>query len=145
MIDYAGLDSAIGQNWYDLDPDLQARVQVDCPPEDLDWASATLHDFGALVGGRIARNADVIDANPPQLVRWDRWANEVDEIVHHPAAHDSKAALWEAGYVSGFAAAEQARGRATPAVVLGASSYLLAQADTGMVCSLGLTSGVARH
>ncbi|MCU1380602.1 MAG: acyl-CoA dehydrogenase domain protein [Acidimicrobiales bacterium] len=143
MIDYAGLDSAVGQNWYDLDPELRARIEADCPPEDLDWAHDTLHDFGALVGGRVARNADVIDANPPQLVRWDRWANEVDEVVHHPATRDSKAALWEAGYVSGFAAHEQARARPTPAVVLGASSYLLAQADTGMVCSLGMTSGVA--
>jgi len=143
MIDYAGLDSAVGANWYDLDPDLQARVRADCAPEDVAWGSAKLRDLGALVGGRIARNAEVIDANPPQLVRWDRWANEVDEIVHHPAAHDSKAALWEVGYVSGYAADERARGRPTPAVVLGASSYLVAQADTGMVCSLGMTSGVA--
>ena len=33
MIDYAGLDSAVGENWYDLDPELQARVHADCPPE----------------------------------------------------------------------------------------------------------------
>jgi acyl-CoA dehydrogenase len=143
MIDYAAIDSAGGQNWYDLDPDLRRRVHADSPAEDLDWADDTLHRFGALVGGRIARNADVIDADPPRLVRWDRWANEVDQIVHHPAALDSKAALWEAGYVSGFAGDEARRGRSTPAVVLGAANYLLAQADTGMVCSLGMTSGVA--
>jgi acyl-CoA dehydrogenase len=143
MIDYAELDGAIGQNWFQVDPDLQARVRADCPSRDLAWAEATLSRFGALVGDRIARNADVIDAAPPQLVRWDRWANEVGEIVHHPAAVDSKAALWASGYVSGFAADARARGRPTPAVVLGASSYLLSQADTGMVCSLGMTSGVA--
>jgi acyl-CoA dehydrogenase len=143
MIDYAVLDAAVGQNWYDLDPDLQRRVVVDCPPADLSWAETTLHRFGGLVGRRIARNADVIDAAPPQLVRWDRWAGEVGEIVHHPAALDSKAALWRSGYVSGFAADAHGRGRATPSVVLGASSYLLSQADTGMVCSLGMTSGVA--
>ncbi len=143
MIDYGALDSAIGQNWYDLDPDLQARVRADCPAEDFEWADGTLRRFGELVGGPIARNADIIDASPPQLVRWDRWANEVNEIVHHPATLDSKSALWEAGYVSGFAAEERQRGRPTPAVVLGASSYLLSQADTGMVCSLGMTSGVA--
>ena len=143
MIDYASMDAAVGQNWYDVDPDLQAVVQRDCPPEDVAWADSTLRDFGALVGGRVARNADIIDASPPELVRFDRWANEVNEIVHHPATLDSKAAMWEAGYVSGFAAAEQSRGRPTPAVVHGASSYLLSQADTGMVCSLGMTSGVA--
>src|SRR3954468_17254509 len=143
MIDYAAFDGTIGLNWYDLDPDLQARVHHDCPPEDLDWATTKLHDFGELVGGRIARNADIIDAAPPQLARYDKWANEVNQIVHHPATLDSKAALWQAGYVSGFAAAEEQRGRTTPAVVLAAANYLLSQADTGMVCSLGMTSGVA--
>lgn len=143
MIDYAALDSAVGLNWYEVDPGLRERVAADCPPEDRQWADAKLASFGELVGGRIARNADIIDACPPQLARWDRWANEINDVVHHPAALDSKAALWEVGYVSGFAEDERKRGRPTPAVVLGASSYLLSQADTGMVCSLGMTSGVA--
>ena len=71
------------------------------------------------------------------LVRYDRWANEVDEIEHHPAMLDSKRALWECGYVSGFAADEAARGRTTPGVVIAAAHYLVSQADTGLVCSTG--------
>lgn len=143
MIDYSSLDSAVGQNWWALDPELQARVRADCPAGDLAWAEAKLEDFGALVGDRIARNADVIDASPPRLERWDRWAGEVGRVVHHPATLDSKSQLWRSGYVSGFAADEKTRGRSTPAVVLAAANYLLSQADTGMVCSLGMTSGVA--
>ncbi len=143
MIDYAALETAVGNNWYELDPDLQDRVARDCPPEDLAWAQEKLSAFGELVGTRVAINADVIDAHPPRLERYDRWANEVGEVVHHPATLDSKRALWEAGYVSGFAADEAARGRPVPGVVSGATSYLLSQADTGMVCSLGMTSGVA--
>src|SRR4051812_5583314 len=103
MIDYAAIDSTVGQNWYDLDPDLRRRGRTDSPPDAAAGADDLLRRFGGLVGDRIARNADVIDAEPPQLVRWDRWANEVDRIVHHPAALDSKAALWATGYVSGFA------------------------------------------
>lgn len=142
-IDYEALDGAVGENWYDLDPDLQARVRADSPPEDLDWAESTLRSFGELCGGDIARNADVIDAAPAELVRYGRWAEEIDEI-HHPAETlDSKRKLWSAGYVSGFASEERRRGRPTPGVVLAASNYLLSQADTGMVCSLGMTSGVA--
>src|SRR5205823_5428505 len=123
MVDYAALDSAVGHNWYDADPEVQARVRADCPDADLEWADGKLRSFGQLVGDRIARNADIIDAAPPQLVRWDRWANEVNEVVHHPATLDSKRSLWEAGYVSGFAADEGQRGRPTPAVVLAASNY----------------------
>lgn len=143
MIDYAAIDSVLGQNWYELDPDLRARVADDCPAEDYEWTTSMLSSFGALVGDRIARNADIIDRSPPRLERWDRWANEVGTIVHHPATLDSKAALWHIGYVSGFAADERARGRSTPAVAHAATNYLLSQADTGMVCSLGMTSGVA--
>ncbi|HEX6237150.1 MAG TPA: acyl-CoA dehydrogenase family protein [Acidimicrobiales bacterium] len=143
MIDWTGIDAVVGQNWYRLDPDLQARVRRDCPPDDLDWAVGTLDHFGELVGGPIARAADTIDAHPPRLVRYDRWANEVDEVAHHPAMLDAKAALWRAGYPSGFASHARARGRPVPGVVLGAASYLLSEADTGMVCSLGMTGGVA--
>jgi len=143
MIDYATLDSAAGHNWYDLDPDLQARVRRDCPPEDLEWADAKLRGFGGLVGERVAPNSEIVDAHPPELVRYDRWADEVNEIVHHPAGLDSKRALWASGYVGGFARDETERGRPAPGVVLAATSYLLSQADTGLVCSLGMTSGVA--
>ena len=143
MIDWSAIDSVVGQNWYQLDPDLQARVRRDCPADDLEWAVATLDSFGGLIGDRVARAADIIDAHPPELVRYDRWANEVGEVAHHPAMLDAKRALWEAGYPSGFAPQARERGRPTPGVVLGAASYLLAEADTGMVCSLGMTTGVA--
>ncbi|HYV60266.1 MAG TPA: acyl-CoA dehydrogenase family protein [Acidimicrobiia bacterium] len=143
MIDYTTLDAAIGHNWYDLDPDLQARVRRDCPAEDYDWADAKLREFGGLVGERVAPNSEVVDAHPPELHRYDQWADEVNEIVHHPAGLDSKQALWASGYVGGFARDEVERGRPAPGVFLAATSYLLSQADTGLVCSLGMTSGVA--
>lgn len=142
-VDYESIDSTVGMNWFDLDPDLRSRVRNDCPPEDLEWAETTLRDFGQLVGGDIARNADVIDADSAELVRYDRWADSIDEIKHPAETLDSKRKLWRAGYVSGFERQAQERGRPTPGVVLAASNYLLSQADTGMVCSLGMTSGVA--
>lgn len=142
-IDYTTIDGAIGHNWYDLDPDLQARVRADTPPEDLDWAEETLRSFAGLCSTDIARNADIIDAAPAELVRYGRWADPIDEIRHPAATIDSKRKLWKAGYVSGFAGEEQRRGRPTPGTVLAGANYLLSQADTGMVCSLGMTSGVA--
>nr|MBA3655508.1 acyl-CoA dehydrogenase family protein [Actinomycetota bacterium] len=143
MIDYAALESSIGHDWYELDPDLQQRVARDCPAEDREYTEAKLHDFGRLIGTKVAANAEVIDANPPRLERYDRWANEIDTVVHHPATLDSKQALWRSGYVSGFATDEKRRGRPAPGVVYAGTSYLLSQADTGLVCSLGMTGGVA--
>src|SRR5204863_4839012 len=92
---------------------------------------------------RVAPNSEVVDARSPELRRNDRWAEEINEIVHDPAAVDSKRALWASGYVGGFARDEADRGRPAPGVMLAATSYLLSQADTGLVCSLGMTSGVA--
>jgi alkylation response protein AidB-like acyl-CoA dehydrogenase len=143
VIDYQSLERAIGHNWYELDPDCRARVRDGCAPEDREWADAKLTALGAVVGTRIATNADIVDANPPQLVRFDRWANEVGAVVHHPAMIDSKRAMWESGYVAGFKADEEARDRPTPGVVIAAAHYLVSQADTGLVCSTGMTSGVA--
>jgi acyl-CoA dehydrogenase len=143
MIDYGSLETLLDQDWYALDPDLQAHVHRHCPPEDLEFAERKLGELGRLVGSVIARNAEVVDANPPRLERYDRWATEVGEVVHHPAMLESKRALWRVGYVGSFAADEAARGRAVPGVVRGAAGYLLSQADTGLVCSTGMTSGVA--
>ncbi len=64
-------------------------------------------------------------------------------IEHHPAMLDSKRAMWECGYVSGFASDAADRDRTTPGVVIAAAHYLVSQADTGLVCSTGMTSGVA--
>ena len=57
---------------YELDPDLQAIVRRDCAPDDHSWADGKLHEFGRLVGEVIAPNAEIIDRNPPRLVRYDR-------------------------------------------------------------------------
>jgi alkylation response protein AidB-like acyl-CoA dehydrogenase len=144
MIDYANLEAAIGLNWWEVDPNLQRAVRHHCPADDLAWARSKLSEFGALVGDRIARNADVIDANPPKLRRYDRWANEVNQIEYHPATFDSKDALWRSGYGSNFAADRRTRGRRTPSIVKMAVDYLLSQADTGLACGVGQTNGAAK-
>ncbi len=142
-IDYGQFDSAIGLNWFEIDPDLQFNVSRGLTNGDREWALDKLSSLGELIGGRIARNADIIDRNPPKLIPYDNWAEVSNTIEHHPAALDSKSALWDVGYVSGFAQDEKLRGRPTPGTVLAGANYLLSQADTGMVCSLGMTSGVA--
>ena len=136
-IDYSKFDSAIGLNWYTTDPNLGTLMDKYIPPDDRGWAEETLVHWGELCGGPLARNAEIIDRNPPRLERYDEWGNDVSEIVHHPAAIDSKRHIWEDGPM-GMSNA----GKSVPTVLGSAFTYLLSQSDTGMVCSTGMTSGV---
>ena len=95
--------------------------------------------FGALVGQVIAPRAEVTDKHGPVLRRYDRWGEEVDEVVHHPNWVQSKADLVRNGFVSLQALA----GRPVPGVVTASVSYLVCQAETAIYCGLGMTSGAA--
>ncbi len=85
MINYEDFDSAIGLNWYEIDPNLQQLMHRMLEPADLEWCEPELMKFGALCGGPIAARAEVSDRNPPELVKFDRWGEPLDEIVHHPS------------------------------------------------------------
>ncbi|MBI2912409.1 MAG: acyl-CoA dehydrogenase family protein, partial [Chloroflexi bacterium] len=136
-IDYSAFDSAIGLNWYLIDPNLRFLMEHHIAPDDRDWAEEQMLRWGELCGGPIAAQAEVIDHNPPRLERYDEWGNEVCRIVHHPDAIASKRDIWEQG-------PERLRssGRRVPTVLGSAFTYLLSQSDTGMVCSTGMTGGV---
>jgi acyl-CoA dehydrogenase len=136
-IDYAKLDSAIGLNWYTLDPNLSALMDRYLPAEDRGWAEERLRHWGEVCGGPVAANAEVIDHNPPRLERYDARGNEVNRVVHHPDAIESKRYVWEEG-----PHALEAAGKEVPAVLTAAFNYLLSQSDTGIVCATGMTSGV---
>lgn len=136
-IDYSVLESAIGLNWYTIDPNLRSLMDHHIPPGERERAEETLVRWGELCGGAIARRADAIDRNPPQLDRYDALGNEAPRIIHHPDADATKRDVWEKG-PQGL----QARGREVSPVMTQAFTYLLSQSDTGMVCATGMTSGV---
>ncbi len=137
-IDYSSFESAIGLNWYLIDPNLRDIADRYIGAEDREWAEETLVRWGELCGGPLARRAEVIDRNPPRLERYDAWGNEVCTIVHHPDAIESKRDIWNEG-PQGLSAR---RGKPIPTVLGSAFTYLLSQCDTGMVCATGMTSGV---
>jgi hypothetical protein len=136
MLDYSQFDRAIGLNWYEVDPDLQDTIRRYVPADDFTAADARLREVGLLIGGPVAERAETTDRNPPRLERFDRWGNEVNRVVHHPGALQTKRDLWESGR------RHSANGRPY-AVVGSASGYLLDQAETGMGCAVGMTGGVA--
>ena len=137
-IDYAKSESAVGLNWYEIDPNLSKLMDRYVPPADRDWAEGILQRWGELCGGPMAERAEIIDKNPPRLERYDRWGEEIASVVHHPSAIAQKRDVWNEG-PHGTAARE---GRDIPTVLGSAFTYLLSQSDTGMVCATGMTGGV---
>ncbi|HTY55481.1 MAG TPA: acyl-CoA dehydrogenase family protein [Candidatus Binataceae bacterium] len=143
MINYEEFDSAIGLNWYEIDPDVQQVMRRMLDPVDLEWCEPELIKFGALCGGAIASRAETTDKHPPELTKFDRWGEAVDRVVHHPTAIATKRDLWESG-MSGPRLRKEAarRGRRYPAAMATALDYMVSQAEIAMLCATGMTSGV---
>ncbi|HEY8171689.1 MAG TPA: acyl-CoA dehydrogenase family protein, partial [Dehalococcoidia bacterium] len=144
-IDFAAIDSPIGRNWYDLDPNLQQIVERLAHPDDRAFAEDHLRRMGAVIGERVAARAEITDKNPPRLEQYDHWGNEVNDIVHHQSALDTKRDLWESGFL-GLRWTDDVRktraGHLPPTVNTG-FLYFLNQAETGMACGIGMTSSAA--
>jgi hypothetical protein len=144
-IDFRATESPIGLNWYDADPNLQLLVERLCAPADRAFAEAHLRRMGGVIGGPIAERAEITDKNPPRLEKYDRAGNEVNAIVHHQSALDTKRDLWENGFL-GLRWSDEVRRLSTgrlPPVVNTGFLYLLNQAETGMACGIGMTSSAA--
>src|SRR5437867_10163665 len=144
--DYAAYDEAIGLDWYEVDPNLRFPLDRLLPdPGDRALAEEVVGEYGPLVGGPIARRAEVTDKHGPVLRSWDHWGRQTVEVAHHPTWLESKADLVRHGYTS----LEQRAGRPVPGVVSASLNYLLCQAETALVCAMGMTNGaadiVARH
>jgi hypothetical protein len=144
-IDFTAIESPIGLNWYDADPNLQQLVERLCAPEDRAFAEDQLRRMGGVIGGPVAERAEVTDKHPPRLERYDRWGNEAMTVVHHESALATKRDLWESGFL-GLRWSEEVRktraGRLPPVVNTG-FLYFLNQAETGMACGIGMTSSAA--
>jgi len=136
--DYAEYEQATGLDWYRLDPNLSLLLDRYLP-EAADRAFAEDHvsRFGALVGTKLAARAEETDRHGPVLEGYDRWGDQVDQIVHSPTWTENKADLVRNGFVS----LETLAGRPVPAVVTAALGYLVSQAETAAYCGLGMTSG----
>ena len=144
-LDYGAFESAIGLNWYEVDPNLRFLADRLVAPEDRQWAEGHLQRMGALCGGPIAARAEITDKHPPVLERYDPWGDEVNRIAHHPTVLETKRDLWESGFI-GLPWSEEVRrrGRPVPPMLGAAFYYLLSQAETGMLCAVGMTVALAR-
>ena len=144
-IDYAAVEGAIGLDWWEADPNLRQLVERLAHTSDRGFAEKHLSNMGAVMGQRIAARSEATDKNPPRLEKYDAWGNEVNEVVHHQSAIDTKRDLWDNGFL-GLRWTEEARATSAghiPPVVQTGFLYLLNQCDTGMACGIGMTSSAA--
>jgi alkylation response protein AidB-like acyl-CoA dehydrogenase len=139
--DYASYDEAIGLDWYDVDPNLRFTLDRLLPDAgDRALAEELVAEYGPLVGGPIARRAEVTDKHGPTLQRWDHWGKEADTVVHNSSWLENKADLVRHNYTSLHT---RAGDRPVPGVVTAALNYLVCQAETALICAMGMTNGAS--
>jgi acyl-CoA dehydrogenase len=142
---YEEMREAIGHNFYRVDPNLAFELDRSVEAADRSWVEDKLVHMGELIGGRVAKNAEITDKHSAQLVRWNREGDEISEVVHHPTALETKRLLWKNDFLHlPWSAEVRERGRPVPPALIIAYHYLLSQAETGMLCSVGMTTGVVR-
>ena len=89
------------------------------------------------MGGPIAERAEETDRNPPRLERYDRWGRDVSRVVMPATFEASRRDLVENSFSSPAFRDEARRAGVDPAPLAAAWSYLLDQAEIGMMCALG--------
>jgi acyl-CoA dehydrogenase len=131
---YAG---AVGRNWYTCDPSLQLLMRRYLGIEGLAWATPHLERIGALMGGPIATRAEQTDKNPPQLEKYDRWGRDVSRVAMPSTFEASRRELVQDSFSSPSFREDARRAGVDPGPLSAAWSYLLDQAEIGMMCALG--------
>jgi len=128
---------AVGLNWYRCDPTLQSLMRRHLSADGLAWAEPHLDRVGALMGGPIAKRAELTDRNPPRLEKYDRWGHDISQVVMPETFVASKRDLVD----NSFDTAEFRRAATTAGAevrpLTTAWSYMLNQAEIGMMCALG--------
>lgn len=130
-------NGAVGLNWYSCDPTLQFLMRMHLGEAGLAWAEPHLERVGALMGGPIAERAEITDREPPRLEKFDKWGRDVSRIVHSASFSANKADLVRDSFTT-ESFERTAREAGVDARPLSAAwSYMLNQAEIGMMCVLG--------
>jgi alkylation response protein AidB-like acyl-CoA dehydrogenase len=134
---------ATGLNFYLCDPSLQLLLRYYMSEEDLEWSQPYLERYGALTGGPISERAEITDKNPPKLIKYDKWGNDISEVQLPESILATKRDLREQGFLAVSRSEEAAKHGGVPRMLGAAFSYMLHQAEIGMACATGMTGGVA--
>jgi len=139
LVDYAEFNSVIGNNLYEIDPNLRQIFDRSLQGPERQTAEVVANQFGELLGKKIAARSEVVDKNGPILKTYDNWGQRISEVQHHPYWNENKADLVR----NGFCNLPKAFGAPVAGVVIASVNYLLSQCDTALLCALGMTTAAA--
>ncbi len=132
-----------GPNWYLDDAPFQELITRLMPAEILERSSPLLEEMGQSAAGELAALAELADANPPRLRRFDRSGERIESVEHHPAYDSLRRGSYGFGILTRFYGAARAEWGGWPSLVKFALGYLFAQAEQGLYCPICLTDGTA--
>ena len=99
--DYKIYKKAEGNNFFDLDPNLQFILKRTLnKEEELKIAETIASTYGQVVGEKIAPRADFTDRHGPVLKSYDEWGYPLNEVIHSDTWLDNKADLVKIGICS---------------------------------------------
>lgn len=124
--------------WID-DTNLQRVVQRYVGRALTAYETSILVEAGRVIGGPVARNAAIIDRQPPQLVPFDRSGVAINHVQHCAAALESRRLLWGLA-PSAFNGSLPPAG-VHPAVMM-AMRLMLGSVDSGLSCAMGVTGAM---
>lgn len=130
-----------GMNFYDIDPSLRTSLRLNMQPETYRHFEKHFRDLGGVAGGRLDALARLVDRNPPELEHRDRFGNDVDTIVYHPAYREMEKIGFEDFKMHAMCHAPGHFGldRPAPQAAKYVFQYLVSQSEFGMMCPLSIT------
>ncbi len=100
------------------------------------WASDRIAAFGKVAGATATfENADLANRFPPELKTFDRYGMRINEVAFHPAYHDLMTLALD-NEVPNFAWRHVKPGAQVAHMAM---SYMLNQAEGGVMCPMAMT------
>src|SRR5438105_3348693 len=135
-----------GINFFSADTDLSFILKRHLSEEDYERAEIILSEMCAVSSEKMDSLAEEANRQGPVLVQFDKKGQRVDEVIFHPAYHESERIAYQDFAIAACSHRDGAPGWpgkvAQP--VKFALGYLGMQAEAGVFCPVSMTDALAR-
>ncbi|WP_428533851.1 acyl-CoA dehydrogenase family protein [Rhodopila sp.] len=130
-----------GMNFYDIDNSLHASLRLNMDAATYRHFEPYFSQLGGVAGGRLDTLARIVDRNPPMLEHRDRFGQDLDAIIYHPAYREMEKIGFEDFKLHAMchAAGHFGLDRPSPQASKYVFQYLFSQSEFGMMCPLSIT------